>query len=316
MMQSVPSPGPRATCVAGAMRSFTVISRIAFLARPEFGLSNNVLNPIVASSGSTQCPRRKILGKPTGTTIPTKMKIPKSRRRRGVFNRLQRAFFLACDRGYFALRYDAAHGASAMEKLVGLFVYLWPMRKTALDFKAMYLRVRSGGRLLEIGCGSGSQLEFLHRLGWKTEGLDLDPVAVKIASARGLTVHAGSLKEQSFPDRYFDAVVSSHVSSMCTILSACCANVGASSGPVANSSSLHSTPRAGATCGFVVTGLLSTHPGTCIFLTQPHYAMLPKRQALPCTASPLPCATRTGYSGQVATSGTPVAMFGAAATLG
>ena len=78
MMQSVPSPGPRATCVAGAMRSFTVISRIAFSVRPEFGPSNNVLNQIVASSGSTQCPRRKILGKPTGTTIPTKMKIPKS----------------------------------------------------------------------------------------------------------------------------------------------------------------------------------------------------------------------------------------------
>ena len=135
----------------------------------------------------------------------------KSRRRRGVFNRLQRAFFLTCDRGYLARRYDAAHGASAMEKLVGLFVYLWPMRKTALDFKAMYLRVRSGARLLEIGCGSGSQLEFLHRLGWQAEGLDLDPVAVKVASARGLTVHAGSLKEQSFPDRYFDAVVSSHV---------------------------------------------------------------------------------------------------------
>ncbi|MDN5882000.1 MAG: class I SAM-dependent methyltransferase, partial [Nitrosospira sp.] len=121
------------------------------------------------------------------------------------------AFFVARDTGYFAFRYDAACGASALEKLAGLLVYLYPKRKATLDFNAMYLRVQSGGRLLEIGCGGGGQLEFLRHLGWQAEGLDLDPVAVEVASARGLTVHAGSLKEQGFPDRYFDAVVSSHV---------------------------------------------------------------------------------------------------------
>ena len=139
------------------MRSFTVISRIAFLARPEFGPSNNVPNPIVASSGWTQCPTEKDIGKAYRDYYTHENEnTQKSRRRRGVFNRLQRAFFLACDRGYFALRYDAAHGASAMEKLVGLFVYLWPMRKTALDFKAMYLRERkSAGVFASTGLEDG-----------------------------------------------------------------------------------------------------------------------------------------------------------------
>jgi SAM-dependent methyltransferase len=129
----------------------------------------------------------------------------------GTFKRLKRAFSLARDKGYLALRYDAADGASALGKLAGLMVYLHPMHKTKLDFNAMYLSVRSAAKLLEIGCGSGRQLEFLRQLGWQAEGLDLDPAAVKAASARGLTVHAGSLKEQRFPDGSFDAVVSSHV---------------------------------------------------------------------------------------------------------
>ena len=75
----------------------------------------------------------------------------------------------------------------------------------------MYIQVRAGAKLLEIGCGSGWQLEFLRQLGWTVEGLDLDATAVKVASARGLRVHLGSLNEQNFPENSFDAVVSSHV---------------------------------------------------------------------------------------------------------
>jgi 2-polyprenyl-3-methyl-5-hydroxy-6-metoxy-1,4-benzoquinol methylase len=133
------------------------------------------------------------------------------RKKRGTFKRLTRAFSLARDKGYLALRYEAATGASASWKLAGLLIYLNPRSKAKLDFNAMYLSVRSAAKLLEIGCGSGQQLEILGQLGWQAEGLDLDSVAVKTASARGLTVHAGNLKEQCFLDASFDAVVSSHV---------------------------------------------------------------------------------------------------------
>jgi SAM-dependent methyltransferase len=133
------------------------------------------------------------------------------RKKRGTFKRLTRPFCLARDNGYLALKYDAANGVSGLGKLAGLLIYLHFTRKIALDFSAMYLSVRRGTKLLEIGCGSGRQLEFLRQLGWQAEGLDLDPAAVKAASARGLTVHAGSLKKQNFPDGSFEAIVSSHV---------------------------------------------------------------------------------------------------------
>ena len=234
----------------------------------------------------------------------------------GTFKRLKRAFSLARDKGYLALRYDAADGASALGKLAGLLVYLHPMHKTKLDFNAMYLSVRSAAKLLEIGCGSGRQLEFLHQLGWQAEGLDLDPAAVKAASARGLTVHAGSLKEQFFPDGSFDAVVSSHVIEHVHDPVGLLRECGRILKPGANSSSLRQTLPAGATCGSVVTGLHWILRGICIFSTPSPCAMPPSRQASRFANSPQACARQTGYSGQVVISRTPSTTFGAAAIPG
>ena len=137
--------------------------------------------------------------------------IQKPKKRGGVVRRLKRAFSMARNKGYLALKYGAVNGASSLTKLAGLYAYLQPILKSTLDFDAMYLRIRSGAKLLEIGCGSGRQLEIFRKLGWQAEGLDLDPKAVEIASARGLTIHFGSLEEQHFLGRSFDAVVSSHV---------------------------------------------------------------------------------------------------------
>jgi SAM-dependent methyltransferase len=128
-----------------------------------------------------------------------------------VLRRFKYSFTSARRTGYLALQYDVQGCASGLDKLAGLLAYLDPARKAALDFSAMYMKARSGAKLLEIGCGSGRQLEFLRQLGWQVEGLDLDPAAVKVACARGLTIHLGSLNEQNFPDQSFDAIVSSHV---------------------------------------------------------------------------------------------------------
>jgi 2-polyprenyl-3-methyl-5-hydroxy-6-metoxy-1,4-benzoquinol methylase len=128
-----------------------------------------------------------------------------------IVRRFKYSFTAARRKGYLALKYDTRGDASALDRLAGLLAYLNPALKSGLDFSAMYIKVRPGAKLLEIGCGSGHQLEFLRQLGWQVEGLDLDPTAVEIASSRGLAIHLGSLKEQKFPDRSFDAVVSSHV---------------------------------------------------------------------------------------------------------
>ena len=133
------------------------------------------------------------------------------KKREGVFKRFKRSFRLAQRDGYLALRYQAMNQASALEKLAALIVIFQPARKAVFDFKAMYLRVKPGASLLDIGCGNGDQLKFLQELGWQVEGLDPDPIAVAIVAARGMMVHTGTLEEQCFPDRQFEAVVSSHV---------------------------------------------------------------------------------------------------------
>ena len=130
---------------------------------------------------------------------------------KSTFKQFMQSFRLTQANGYYALKYRVKNQTSLLGKLVGLLIYLQPAVKAKYDFKAMYLQTRPGARLLEIGCGSGDQLAFLQGLGWQVEGLDVDLVAAGVASARGLKVHVGSLEEQCFPARQFDAIVSSHV---------------------------------------------------------------------------------------------------------
>ena len=73
-------------------------------------------------------------------------------------------------------------------------------------------RRRPGGRVLDIGCGSGGYLAFLGDLGWACEGIEQGPNSRLYAQQRlGLTVHADLGQLQAFPDRYFDVVTMWHV---------------------------------------------------------------------------------------------------------
>src|SRR5690606_8791668 len=63
------------------------------------------------------------------------------------------------------------------------------------------------GRMLEIGCASGS---FLHRMaakGWEVEGIEYSPTAGEAARALGYPVHIGPLEEAPDPSRPFDLIV-------------------------------------------------------------------------------------------------------------
>ena len=73
-----------------------------------------------------------------------------------------------------------------------------------LDFVA-------GGRLLDVGCGSGSWLVTMKELGWNIEGVDFDPEAVRVARELGLNVQVGSVEAQNYPSASFDAITLSHV---------------------------------------------------------------------------------------------------------
>jgi ubiquinone/menaquinone biosynthesis C-methylase UbiE len=75
----------------------------------------------------------------------------------------------------------------------------------------MFLPSVRGGRLLEVGCGSGDLLLGLRELGWKVEGIDVDPMAVENSTRRGLDVRQGTLEALCYSENTFDAVVMSHV---------------------------------------------------------------------------------------------------------
>jgi 2-polyprenyl-3-methyl-5-hydroxy-6-metoxy-1,4-benzoquinol methylase len=72
-------------------------------------------------------------------------------------------------------------------------------------------RPNDEARFLDVGCGNGSSLELLSRLGWNVEGVETDQAAADRARARRLEVHLGTLAEQHFPADSFDAIGLSHV---------------------------------------------------------------------------------------------------------
>jgi SAM-dependent methyltransferase len=72
----------------------------------------------------------------------------------------------------------------------------------------------SDGRLLEIGCGSGSRLLNLRELGWRgLLGIELVSVAAERACASGFEVQCGPVEEvlEKYADGSLDVVVSSMV---------------------------------------------------------------------------------------------------------
>jgi ubiquinone/menaquinone biosynthesis C-methylase UbiE len=94
---------------------------------------------------------------------------------------------------------------------LGIALFLFPARRALVDFSVMYLPHKECGKLLEIGCGNGKMLQSMNTLGWQTEGIDFDLVAVETARSKGLKINHGSLHEQKYNDNTFDAVILSHV---------------------------------------------------------------------------------------------------------
>ena len=70
---------------------------------------------------------------------------------------------------------------------------------------------KTGGRLLDVGCGGGRFLRRMKKNGWQVEGSDFDDqVANEVMDKYGIHVHIGDLKEINFSDNSFDAITLSH----------------------------------------------------------------------------------------------------------
>ena len=66
------------------------------------------------------------------------------------------------------------------------------------------------GRLLDVGCGIGTELEVARDRGWQTKGIELSPALLKVARASGLDVRAVPLADAGFPAASFDCVTVNH----------------------------------------------------------------------------------------------------------
>jgi SAM-dependent methyltransferase len=74
-----------------------------------------------------------------------------------------------------------------------------------------FLQHRPSGMLLDVGCGNGDFMLWMQQLGWQVEGIELDPLAAKIAIERGLRVNIAKIEEAEFAPGRFDAITLSHV---------------------------------------------------------------------------------------------------------
>ncbi|RIH84528.1 Ubiquinone biosynthesis O-methyltransferase [Calidithermus terrae] len=75
----------------------------------------------------------------------------------------------------------------------------------------MWLPLQKGGRLLDVGCGSGDFMARMRDLGWQVAGVEPDPTAAQLAQQRGLEVHQGTLEEAGLAEESFDVVTLNHV---------------------------------------------------------------------------------------------------------
>jgi 2-polyprenyl-3-methyl-5-hydroxy-6-metoxy-1,4-benzoquinol methylase len=96
-----------------------------------------------------------------------------------------------------------------LEQIWLALIFLRSERK-GLDH--MYLERVAPGRLLEVGCGNGTRLMKMQKLGWEVEGQDVDVNAVKnVRLTYGLTAHLGDLAQLRLPAESYHAIMMNHV---------------------------------------------------------------------------------------------------------
>jgi 2-polyprenyl-3-methyl-5-hydroxy-6-metoxy-1,4-benzoquinol methylase len=96
---------------------------------------------------------------------------------------------------------QVSSGASPRWKRLKTFL------KNLIEFNAQRLPALPPGRMLEIGCASGSFLSRQANLGWQVAGIEFSPSAAARARQAGYEVHCGPVETAPNPQEQFDLVV-------------------------------------------------------------------------------------------------------------
>jgi SAM-dependent methyltransferase len=97
------------------------------------------------------------------------------------------------------------HYTEAYDKLISAGGQSSPQRWR--DRRATLTQYKESGTLLDLGCSSGSFLQFMRGESWKLYGIEMSAEAARIAEERsGARVFTGTVLDASFPAGYFDLI--------------------------------------------------------------------------------------------------------------
>jgi 2-polyprenyl-3-methyl-5-hydroxy-6-metoxy-1,4-benzoquinol methylase len=120
-------------------------------------------------------------------------------------------FLYPIENGYLSVRYGYSLETNRMKRLLSYLIYLFPTERAEIDFSILHLSNNERGKLLDIGCGSGTFISKMANLGWDAHGIDFDAKAIEVCVQNGLNAQTGDLFSQQYPDNYYDTIVLNHV---------------------------------------------------------------------------------------------------------
>lgn len=96
-------------------------------------------------------------------------------------------------------------------KIAGLYdKYVEPASRSLRKVGLRLAPAGKGMRILEVGCGTGTNLELYQRHGCEIYGIDLSPSMIAQAKNKlgpDVVLHLGDARNMPFEDNYFDLVI-------------------------------------------------------------------------------------------------------------